>query len=163
MKTRTTAELERSLQVGLKELRPAAIRACWRAKADLARKEAMSFEHFLLELVEQERHHSRIRRWLRQSRLPLEKTLDTFDRGRLPLRIDHHLRVLLEGGFLDRKENVLAFGPPGSGKTHLVCALGRELIFQRRRVVFYNCSTLVQELLWVKQQLCSPKYYKVQA
>ena len=55
---------------------------------------------FLLELVEeeqQERHSNRIQRWLRESRLPLEKTLDTFDRGRLLLRIDYHLRVLLEG------------------------------------------------------------------
>ena len=163
MKTLSAAELERSLQAGLKELRMPAIRACFREKADTARREAMSFERFLLELVEQEqqeRHSNRIQRWLRASRLPLEKTLDTFDRGRLPLRIDHHLRVLLEGGFLDRKENVLAFGPPGSGKTHLVCALGRELIFQRRRVIFYNCSTLVQELLWAKQQLRLPRLLK---
>lgn len=163
MKTLTTAELEQSLQVGLKELRMPAIRACFREKADTARREAMSFERYLLELVEQERqerHSNRIQRWLRESRLPLEKTLDTFDRGRLPVRIDHHLRVLLEGGFLDRKENVLAFGPPGTGKTHLVCALGRELIYQRRRVIFYNCATLVQELLRAKQQLLLPRFHK---
>ncbi len=52
----------------------------------------------------------------------------------------------------------MAFGPPGSGKTHLVCALGRELIYQRRRE--YNCSTLVQELLWAKQQLRLPRLLK---
>ena len=66
--------------------------------------------------------------------------MDTFDRGRLPLGVDHNLRVLLERGFLDRRENVLLFGPPGTGKTHLVCALGRELIQQGRRVIFYSCS-----------------------
>lgn len=54
MKPRTSAELERSLQAGLKELRMPAIRACWREKADMARREAMSFERFLLELIEEE-------------------------------------------------------------------------------------------------------------
>ena len=163
MKTLTTADLERAVHTGLKDLRLPAIRACYQQKADLARRESMSFERFLLELIEQEqqeRHSNRIHRWLHQSRLPLEKTLDTFDRGRLPVRIDHHLSVLLEGGFLDRWENVLAFGPPGSGKTHLLCALGRELIFQRRRVIFYNCSTLVQEMLRAKRELRLPQLLK---
>ncbi len=83
-----------------------------------------------------------------------------FDRGRLPLGVDHNLRVLLEGGFLDRRENVLLFGPPGTGKTHLVCALGRELIHQGRRVIFYSCSVLVQELLRAKQEARLPKLMK---
>ncbi len=55
----------------------------------------MRFERFLLELVEQERHNNRIQRWLRASRLPLEKTLDAFDRGRLPLRMDEATRAAL--------------------------------------------------------------------
>ena len=152
MKTLTAADLERAVHTGLKDLRLPAIRACYQQKADLARRESMSFERFLLELIEQEQRHSnRIHRWLHQSRLPLQKTLDTFDRGRLPVRIDHHLSVLLEGGFLESRQNVLAFGPPGSGKTHLLCALGRELIFQRRRQ--YNCSTLVQEMLRAEREL----------
>ena len=139
----TTAELDRALQAGLKVLRTPAIRSCYKEMADQARRESKSFERFLFELIEQEqqkRHTNRIKRWLRNSRLPLEETLDTFDRGRLPVLIDHHLSALLEGGFLNRKENSLAIGPLGSGKTHLLCALGRELIFQRRRVIFYSCA-----------------------
>ena len=98
-----------------------------------------SYEHYLLSLLQrewEERHANRIHRWLRESRLPLEKTMDAFDRSRLPPRLNHHVRVLLEGGFLDRHENVLAFGPPGCGKTHLLCALGIALIHQGRRVLF---------------------------
>ena len=159
----TTAELDRALQAGLKVLRMPAIRHNYKKKADEARRESMSFERFLFELIEQEqqeRHTNRIQRWLRDSRLPLEKSLDTFDRGRLPVLINHHLSALLEGGFLDRKENVLAIGPPGSGKTHLLCALGQELIFQRRRVIFFNCATRVQELLRAREELRLPRLFK---
>lgn len=88
-----------------------AIRRSYKEMANEARRESMSFERFLFELVEhqrQQRHSNRILRWLRASRLPHEKTLDTFDRGRLPVGIDHHVRVLLEGGFLDRKNGPLA-------------------------------------------------------
>jgi DNA replication protein DnaC len=59
----------------------------------------------------------------------------------------------LEGSFLGRRENVLAFGNPGSGKTHLLCAIGHELIQQGHRVYFSPCSLLVQELLIAKRDL----------
>jgi DNA replication protein DnaC len=62
-------------------------------------------------------------------------------------------RALLEGSFLDRCENVLAFGPPGSGKTHLLCALCQELVRTGRRVLFRKCGLLVQELLVAKRDL----------
>ena len=75
-----------------------------------------------------ERHERKIQRQRRASRLPWEKTLTALDRSRLPQSVDRQLAALLEGTFLDRAENVLAFGNPGSGKTHLVCALGQELI-----------------------------------
>jgi DNA replication protein DnaC len=55
------------------------------------------------------------------------------------------LAALLEGSFLDRRENVLAFGNPGSGKTHLLCALCQELVRQERRVLYTTCNLLVQE------------------
>ena len=60
----------------------------------------------------------------------------------------------MEGGFLDRRENVLAFGNSGSGKTHLLCALGQELIRQQERSVYFSpCCLLVQELLVGKRDL----------
>ena len=65
---------------------------------------------------------------LSESGLPLEKTLSSFDLKRLPAKVARQIRTLPEGGFLDHRENVLAFGNSGSGKTHLLCALGQELI-----------------------------------
>jgi DNA replication protein DnaC len=69
-------------------------------------------------------------------------------------------RTLLEGSFLDRAENVLVFGPPGSGKTHLVCALSQELVRSGRRVLFRKCGLLVQELLAAKRDLKLPALLK---
>ena len=110
------------LTEGLKTLRMATIRKSYREQAELARKETLSYEAYLLELVEREcetRTHNRIERLVRESRLPLEKSLETFDRKRLPTKVSGLVSTLLEGDFLDRSENVLAFGNPGSGKRHL--------------------------------------------
>jgi DNA replication protein DnaC len=61
--------------------------------------------------------------------------------------------------FLDRRENVLAFGIPGSGKTHFLCALGQELILRKgRKILFTKCAMLVQDLLAAKRNLSLPKY-----
>jgi len=67
---------------------------------------------------------------LRQSRLPLEKTLESFDLKRLPAKVSRQVRSLTDGAFVERCENVLAFGKPGSGKTHLLAGLSQELIRQ---------------------------------
>ena len=61
---------------------------------------------------------------------------------------------------LDRRENILAFGQPGSGKTHLVCAIGQELIYRGHRVLFRSCDLLVQELLVAKRDLYLPRLLK---
>ena len=74
--------------------------------------------------------------------------------------MDRQLSVLVEGDFLDRAENLLVFGNPGSGKTHLVCALGQELILQNRRVLFSTCALLVQRLLRAKLELTLEKELK---
>ena len=71
-----------------------------------------------------------------------------------------HLNVLTDGSFLKRSENVLAFGNPGSGKTHLLCAIGHDLIEQGKRVLFIPCSHLVQDLLIAKRDLVMSKLLK---
>jgi DNA replication protein DnaC len=71
----------------------------------------------------------------------------------LPRKVDAHLGQLLKGNFLDHQENVLAFGNPGSGKTHQLCAVAHELIHQGRQVRFVQCNLLVQELLMAKREL----------
>ena len=140
----------------LKELHLPTMRACFESEADLARRNGLSFEQYLLEVLEREmeaRRQSRIERYLYESGLPLEKTMASFDRSRLPQKVDAHINLLVEGIFLDRAENVLAFGNPGSGKTHLLCAIANELIHRGRRILFTSCSVLVEGLLASKKDL----------
>lgn len=140
----------------LKELQLPSIRRCFAEKARRAEQESLSFETYLLELVEQEcqeRRANRITRLLQASRLPREKSFENFDLKRLPTKAARQVKALTDGTFLDRRENVLAFGNPGSGKTHLLSALGQELIRQGRRVMFSTCVRLVQDLLRAKKDL----------
>ena len=65
----------------------------------------------------------------------------------------------MERCFVDRRENVLSFGNPGSGKTHLLSAIGHELV-QQGRPVLSPCSLLVQELLVAKRDLELPRALK---
>lgn len=159
----TAPEIKAQLVAHLKELHLPTMRASFEEMADMARREALTFEHYLLELIEREqeaRRDSRVQRLLRESRLPFEKTLESFDRSRLPRKLDLQLSALADGSFLDRRENVLAFGNPGSGKTHLLCALGHELVRLGRRVYFTSCQLLVQELLVAKRDLSLPQKLK---
>jgi len=156
-------DVKESLTQCLKELRLPTVRACYEQEADRARQESLSHEHYLAELVEQEREvrrQNRIARRLRESKLPLEKNLENFDLDRLPAKMVAHVNALLDGSFLDRTENVLAFGNPGSGKTHLLCAIGQELVLQDRRVLFTSCNLLVQQLLIAKRDLTLPRVLK---
>ncbi len=154
-------QLHQQLNETLKALCLPSIRKCYAEQADMARAEALSYEHYLLELAQMEaayRRNNRIDRYLRESKLPLDKSMESFERKRLPRRIDAQLSALLDGSFLDRTENILAFGNPGSGKTHLLCGISQELIYQERRIKFFPCHQLVQELLIAKQDLKLPKF-----
>ena len=63
------------------------------------------------------------------------------------------LPTLCEGGFVERGDNLLVFGLPGRGKTHVVCAIGHELIQRGYRVLFTPTYALVQRLLAAKRDL----------
>lgn len=149
-------DIRRELPEYLQELHLPTVRRCYEEQARQAERETLSYEHYLLEVVErecQERRTNRIARLLHASRLPLEKTWENFDMKRLPAKTARQVTALLDGTFLDRRENVLAFGNPGSGKTHLLSALGQELIHRGRRVSFTTCVRLVQDLLRAKKDL----------
>jgi DNA replication protein DnaC len=155
--------MDKQLIECLKELRLPTIRECYKTQAEMARREALSYEQYLWDVAERERESRRenkVARLLRDSKLPLEKTLDSFDRKRLPAKVNAHVSVLLDGSFLHRTENVLAFGNPGSGKTHLLCAIGHELIRQGKRILFRPCNLLVQDLLIAKRDLKLPRFLK---
>ena len=151
-----TRNVKTDLTEYLRELHLPAIRRCFEEQARQAERETLSYEQYLLDLSErecQERRENRIARLLRDSRLPMEKTMENFDLKRLPQKAARQVKALLDGTFLDRKENVLAFGNPGSGKTHLLSALGQDLIRNGRKIGFTTCARLVQDLLRAKQEL----------
>ena len=117
----------------LKELHLPTIKRLYEDNAMEANRESLSYQMYLYGLLQKEcevRHNNKVERLLRESRLPLEKDLASFDLKRLPSKISHVVNTLLDGTFLDRKENILAFGNPGSGKTHLLSAIALELIQQ---------------------------------
>ncbi len=161
--TKKQSAVTTQLNAHLKELRLPSMREGYQAQAERARQEDMGYEQYLLELAEREcetRRQHRVERCLRESRLPLEKSIEALDTKRLPRKIAQQLQTLLDGSFLDRRENILAFGNPGSGKSHLVCALGQELVRNGRRVYFSSTALLVQDLLRAKQELKLNKLLK---
>ena len=155
----TTARLHEQL----KELRLPTFREQFQALAEQATREALSYPQYLAELTSREcqtRNHSRVQRLLRNARLAPGKTWDQFSWSRVPLPVARQLQSLREGTFLDRRENLLVFGKPGSGKTHLLAALGDQLVQQGRSVLFTTCSLLVQELLAAKRDLKLERFIK---
>ena len=75
-----------------------------------------------------DRYQRRVERLRKSARLPPGKTWDNFEQQKLPPVLRAQLGDLLEGQFLDRAVNVLAFGLPGTGKTHARCAIGHKLV-----------------------------------
>ena len=149
-------DVKKTLTAYLRQLHLPTFRESFEELAHRAVQETLSYEQYLLELSEREcqvREANRIERMLRQSRLPLEKDLPSFDLKRLPAKVSRQVRTLLEGSFVDRCENLLVFGKSGTGKTHLLCAIGQELIRSGRKVYFSTCSLLVQDLLVAKRDL----------
>jgi DNA replication protein DnaC len=156
-------QIRTALLENLQELHLPAMRAGFEQAAQPAEKETLSYEQYLLEFAEREceaRRRNRIAKWLRELGLPREKTLANFDRKRLPAKVGRPRKVLLEGHFLDRKENILLFGNPGAGKSHLRCALAHEWIAQGRRMKYTSCAMLGQELLLAKRDLRLSKEIK---
>ena len=147
----------------LKELHLPMFREYHQELAQRAIADELGYEEYLYELALREcevRRANKIERLVKGSKLPLEKTFQTFEMERLPLGIRRQIKVLSEGHFADRRENILAFGKPGSGKTHLLCGICHELARQGRLVYFATCDLIVQELLRAKQELTLDKLLK---
>ena len=111
----------------------------------------------VLELEAGDRRQRRVDRLRRAAKLPAGKTWDTLDRTRLPVKLQQQLEELATGRFLDQAVNVLAFGLPGTGKTHAMAALGHRLIEQGHSVYFAPTYELVQNLLAAKRDLDLPR------
>ena len=123
----------------------------------LAEAQNWGYRKLLQQLCEAEaadRRERRRERLLRESKLPSGKTIGNLEEGKLPAKVRRQLPTLLEGGFVERAENLLVFGLPGRGKTHFLCALGRELILRHGQAIYFTPTfKLVQQLLAAKKEL----------
>lgn len=161
--SQTAVDQTSQLTDQFRELRLPSFRDHFQQSAIRATTENLSHLEYLAELTTlecQARQQGRIKRLMRNSKLPLEKTWDSFQFGRLPLNVKQQLESLRDGSFLDRRENVLIFGKPGSGKSHALCALAEQLIYRGRSMLFTTCSLLVQKLLIAKRDLRLPNLIK---
>lgn len=110
-----------------------------------------------LDLEAQERRERRITRLRRASKLPPGKTFATLHEARFPAGLVRRLHELAEGDFVEDATNVLAFGLPGVGKSHAMCAVAHALIERGHSVLFVPTYSLVQDLLVAKRNLDLPR------
>jgi len=130
-----------SLEKQLETLGLATFATIYQDLAKRMEKEHKSFVDFLKELTESEinhRYQKRVERLLKQAKLPRNKLLNDFDISRIPGISRAHIQTLAQGDFMDRYENLLIFGNPGTGKTHLSIALAREWCLQNRKVFYIS-------------------------
>jgi DNA replication protein DnaC len=160
MTANTMGSPELSLSMTLRALKLPTVLRHHAEVAEKAEREGWSFGQHLSHLMAlelEERRRGRIARNLKLSDLPGEKTLATLRRDRLPATVAKVLPTLCDGGFVDRGDNVLLFGLPGRGKTHVACAIGHDLVRRGRRVLFVPTYALVQRLLAAKRDLSLEK------
>lgn len=145
-----------TLELRLKAFHLPSFSAHYTTLAEHAAKGGWSHVHYLDELAAveaAERAERRIARLLTQSKLPRDKTLATLELGRFPRSVRTQLARLAEGQFLEGATNLCVFGHPGTGKTHVVSALGHELVRQGHSVLFTPVASLVERLLEAKRDL----------
>jgi DNA replication protein DnaC len=156
MKTPDPVDTAR-LALLLAELRLPAVKLVWADLAAQADKEGWPAARFLAVLAEHEmaeRSRRRIERHLAEAKLPPGKTIDTFDFEAVPVVSKAQVMALAAGdAWLDRGANLILFGPPGTGKSHLAAALGFALVENGWRVLFARTTDLVQRLQIARRDL----------
>ena len=147
--TVSSVDVER-LSLMLNELRLPATKMLWAQFAERSDKEGWPAARFLATIAEHEiaeRARRRIERHLADARLPTGKTLDGFSFEAVPMVSRAQVMALCAGdSWLDNGANLILFGPPGSGKSHLAAAIGLALVENGWRVLFARTTDLVQKL-----------------
>jgi DNA replication protein DnaC len=157
----STAQAEAGrLPLMLGELRLPTVNRLWPEFAERADKEGWPAARFLATLVEHElaeRVTRRVERHRSDARLPPDKTFATFDFAAVPrVRKAHVLALTAGDAWLEKGANILVFGPPGTGKSHLGSAIGHALIDNGFRVLFSRTGDLVQRLQAARRDLQLP-------
>ena len=141
----------------LAELRLPGVKAIWPKLAAQSDKEGWPAARFLAALAEHEaadRARRRIERHMAEARLPVGKTLASFDFESVPMLSKAQVMALASGDvWLNSGANLLLFGPPGGGKSHLSAAVGLALVENGWRVSFARTTDLVQRLQVARREL----------
>jgi len=155
-KSSTSTDTAR-VELLLGELRLPGIKAIWAKLAEQADKEGWPAARYLAALAEHEiadRGRRRIERHLAEARLPVGKTLDAFDFTAVPMISKAQVMALASGdGWIEQGANLLLFGPPGGGKSHLAAAISLALVENGWRVLFMRTTDLVQRLQVARREL----------
>ena len=145
------------LSLLLNELRLPAIKALWSEFAERADAESWPAARFLAAMAEHkiaERDRRRIARNLNEAHLLPGKTLENFEFANVPMISKAQVQALAAGdSWIDQGANVLLFGPPGGGKSHLASSLGLALVEKGWRVLFTRTTDLVQKLQVARREL----------
>ena len=145
------------LSLMLNELRLPAIKHMWGDFAARADREGWPAARLLAALAEHEiaeRDRRRTERHLAEAKLPAGKTLDTFAFDAVPMISKAQVMAMCAGdGWLEQGANLILFGPPGGGKTHLAAAIGLALVENSWHVLFARTSDLVQRLQVARREL----------
>lgn len=135
--------------------------ARWEEIEKMAMQNKWSYGEFLKSLAELEinsRHSNRIKRYLKESKLPLGKTLSTFKFEDAPSINQKQIEAFAENNnWIKENQNIILFGPSGLGKTHLAAAIAHGVITQNVRALFTKTTVLVQKLQEAKQQYQLPE------
>lgn len=149
-----------SLPIMCTELRLPTIKRLWQDVAEQSNREGWPAERFLGMLFGHEmaeRETRRLERARASSQLPPGKSLSEFDFSAVPSVSKAHVMALAEAdGWIGQGHNLLAFGPPGVGKTHLIAGIGHALIDHGYKVLFLRTSELVQRLQAARRDLRLP-------
>ena len=143
------------LEYYLKKLKLPTILREYAAVAAVCRKDRSDFPVYLLRLTERElldREKRAAERRIKDANFPLIKTMDTYEFSAQPSINEELIRQLLRGEYLDKRENVLFIGNPGTGKTHLACALAFSACAQGRKVRFHTATDLVTQLVECREE-----------
>ena len=122
-------------------------------KSELEKLDHVGYLYELSRAENEDRYNRRTQRLLKEAKLPTGKRIENFDLSHIPGLSPTRVSELAEGSCLDQCENVLIFGNPGTGKTHLAVSLAREWSLRGRRTFFTTAASLVQELLAAKRDL----------
>ena len=138
-----------------KQLRLPALAAGYRHFAEDAARENLTYERFLLALLErevQQRAANQEKRRLHQARFPVPYTLYSFDFSAIPQLNQTRVLELAQGRWIDEHHNVILVGDIGTGKTHVGTALAVAACRQGKSVRFFTAAGLVNQLLEAQEQ-----------